>query len=83
MTDLIVGAINYDLKLSSGVILRGDKYKRRFLEHFKNNIGVKNFADEGFKSYNFNIFVDKDVRKRLPLCPQNKAGNPIEKGPSS
>ena len=78
LTDLIVGAINYDLKLATGVILRGDKYKRRFLEYFKENLGMKdkNFLDR-FKNYMFNIFVDKDVKKRLPLEYKN------EKGPSS
>jgi hypothetical protein len=78
LTDLIVGAINYDLKLATGVILRGDKYKRRFLEYFKENLGIKdkNFLG-GFRNYMFNIFVDKDVKKRLPLEYKN------EKGPSS
>jgi len=78
LTDLIVGAINYDLKLSTSVILRGDKYKRRFLEYFKENLGIKdkNFL-EGFRNYMFNIFVDKDVKRRLLLEYKN------EKGPSS
>ena len=78
LTDLIVGSINYDLKLSTGVILRGDKYKRRFLVYFKECLGIKdkNFL-EGFRNYMFNIFVDKDVKRRLPLEYKN------EKGPSS
>jgi hypothetical protein len=78
LSDLIIGAINYDLKLASGVILNGDKYKKRFLEYFKENLGIKdkNFL-EGFRNYMFNIFVDKDVKKRLPLEYKN------EKGPSS
>lgn len=78
LTDLIVGAINYDLKLSTGIILKGDKYKRRFLEYFKENLGIKdkNFLD-GFRNYMFNIFVDKDAKQRLPLKYRN------EKGPSS
>jgi len=77
VADLIVGAINYDLKLSTGVILRGDKHKRRFLEHFKQNLGIKdkNFIG-GFKNYMFNIFVDKDVKRRLPL---NSIGRSKEK----
>jgi hypothetical protein len=40
LADLLVGAINYDLKLSTKVILSGDKYKRRFLEYFKENLGI-------------------------------------------
>lgn len=72
IADLIVGAINYDLKLSTNIILRGDKYKRRFLEYFKEMVGLKgkNFAD-GFRSHMFNIFVDKDVKQRLPLIAKN------------
>lgn len=67
LADLIVGAINYDLKLSTKVILIGDKYKKRFLEHFKTNLGVKKFIDNGFRNYMFNIFIDKDAKQRLPL----------------
>jgi hypothetical protein len=78
LADLMIGAINYDLKLSTGVISRGDKYKRRFLEYFKENLGIKdkNFIN-GFRNYMFNIFVDKDTKQRLPLQYQN------EKEPSS
>jgi len=82
LADLIIGAINYDLKLASGVILQGDKYKRRFLEHLKSNLGIgdKNFLelDKGFRNYNFNIFVDKDAKERLQLSKEDK-----EKEPSS
>ncbi len=66
LADLMVGAINYDLKMSTNLIISGDKYKRRFLEYFKNNVGISTFSS-GFKSYNFNVFVDKDIKKRLPL----------------
>lgn len=67
VADLMVGAINYDLKLSTKLILSGDKYKRRFLEYFKTNIGLQNesFVTEGFKNHMFNIFIDKDVKQRL------------------
>lgn len=81
LADLVVGAINYDLKLSTGIILKGDKYKRRFLEYFKENVGVQDFIS-GFKNYLFNIFVDKDIKQRLPL-PNSKIINTNEKGPSS
>ncbi len=74
LVDLMIGAINYNLKLETGIIFRGDKYKRRFVEHFKNNLGVKSFID-GFKNFSFNIFVDKDVKRRLSTT--------IEKRPSS
>jgi len=66
VADLMIGAINYDLKLTTGIILHGDKYKKRLLAHFKNNLGVKEFIS-GFKSKSFNVFVDKDAKQRLPL----------------
>ena len=68
LADLIIGTINYDLKLSTGLILRGDKYKRRLLQYFKRKIGIKDFID-GFHKKPFNIFVDKDVKIRLTLSP--------------
>lgn len=73
LADLLVGAINYDLKLSTKIILSGDKYKRRFLEYFKEMVGIKdkNFMD-GFKSHMFNIFVDKDIKQILPLISETK-----------
>ncbi|MDD2753701.1 MAG: DUF3800 domain-containing protein [Candidatus Portnoybacteria bacterium] len=80
IADLIVGAISYDLKLSTNLILSGDKYKRRFLEYLKNNAGAKEFMN-GFKSYNFNVFVDKDIRRRLPIIALDVVEN--EKRPSS
>jgi len=71
LADLMVGAINYDLKLSSKIILTGDKYKKRFLEYFKENIGIggKTFLEleKGFRNHMFNIFIDKDAKQRLPL----------------
>lgn len=68
VADLLVGAINYDLKLSTNIILSGDKYKRRFLEYFKEMLGLKDksFVDS-FRNHIFNIFVDKDIKQRLPL----------------
>lgn len=69
LADLIVGAINYDLKLSAKVIISGDKYKRRFLEYFKENLGIRDRVfldlDGGFRNYLFNIFIDKDAKRRL------------------
>ena len=66
VTDLLIGAINYDLKLSTNIITKGDKYKRRFVEYLKIKIGTKELIN-GFKNHMFNIFVDKDVTKRLPI----------------
>ena len=33
---------------------------------FKTNLGAKEFI-QGFRNYNSNIFVDKDIKQRLPL----------------
>jgi len=66
LTDLIIGAINYDLKLSLGIIQNGDKYKKRFLAYFKKNLGADSQSlIEGFRNYIFNIFVDKDIKKEM------------------
>jgi hypothetical protein len=75
VVDLIIGAISYDLKLSSEVIKTGSKYKRRLLEHFKSNLGATDFTS-GFRNRNFNIFVDKDIKTRPSFITN-------EKGPSS
>jgi len=75
LVDLIIGAISYDLKTEVGSIKGGDKYKKELLEFLKTNLGTKTFVD-GFRNRNFNIFVDKDMKQRLPL-------NINEKEPSS
>lgn len=77
LADLIVGAINYDIKLTVGAV-RGDKYKIEFLNHLKACSGTDTFF-QGFRNYVFNIFVDKDATQRLPLKPSEHN----EKGPSS
>ncbi len=60
----------------------GDKYKLEFLNFFKQSLGAKDFLD-GFKNYKFNIFVDKDVKNRLPLKFKSPEPNKNEKEPSS
>lgn len=52
-----------------------DIYKLELLKFLKENLGKCEFID-GFKNRNFNIFVDKDMKSRLPF-------NTNEKGPSS
>ncbi len=73
IADLIVGAISYDLKLSTNIILKGDKYKKNFLKYLKEMIGLENnnFIT-GFRSHMFNIFVDKDIKQRLPFVEGDK-----------
>lgn len=65
IVDLFIGAINYDLKMITGVVQNGDKNKKELVKFIKENLGVKNFTD-GFRSKKFNIFVDKDLKLRLP-----------------
>jgi len=62
LVDLLIGIITYDLKLATGVILKGDKHKRRLVEYFKNKLKISNLIS-GFRNHNFNIFVDKDLKK--------------------
>ena len=96
VVDLMVGAITYDLKFATGLIQRGDKYKRRFLEYFRSKLSVPHFVGRFRKNLmfvnssgiqvtcGFNIFVDKDIQKRLPAV-QAEGAELIqnEKGPSS
>jgi len=63
VVDLIIGAINYDLKLCFGLVT-GDKNKIAFVKHFKKRLGIAGFID-GFRDRKFNVFVDKDVKQRL------------------
>ena len=66
IVDLFIGAINYDLKIETGVIKKGDKNKKKFVKFIKDNLGIKSFIG-GFRSRTFNIFVDKDMNQRLPI----------------
>jgi hypothetical protein len=68
LVDLFIGAITYDVKLSTGIV-SGDKYKIELVNYLKKNLGVDNFINNGFRNRNFNIFIDKDIKKRLTgLC---------------
>jgi len=75
LVDLVIGAISYDLKLATGVIKSGSKYKRQLSEFLRQGLGTDNFLN-GFRNRHFNIFVDKDAKQRLPLGEN-------EKGPST
>ncbi len=58
LTDLLVGSITYDLKLSDSIV-PGSAAKIEVLKYLKENIGAEAFKD-GFKSRHFNIFVEND-----------------------
>lgn len=64
LADLMVGAINYDLKISTGIVKKGDRNKKKFLQYFKDNLGANSFIN-GFGNYIFNISVDKNIQHRL------------------
>ena len=75
LVDLIIGAISYDLKISTVAIKGDSKYKIELLKYLKQNLGTDSFLS-GFRNRDFNIFVDKNMKLRLLI-----KGN--EKGPSS
>lgn len=77
VTDLLIGSITYDLKFKTGLV-SGDKYKLELVDYLKEKLGATNFID-GFRNYNFNIFVEKDCGELL----ENKESVINEKRPSS
>ena len=63
VVDLLIGIVNYDLKMQYGLTPKPSPYKKELVEHFKKQIGLASFCD-GFRNRSFNIFVDKDSKKR-------------------
>ncbi|KKS54984.1 MAG: hypothetical protein UV20_C0028G0007 [Candidatus Magasanikbacteria bacterium GW2011_GWA2_42_32] len=57
LTDLLIGAITYDIKLKKGLV-PGSSYKIELVEYLKAKLGADSFV-KGFKNHNFNVFVDK------------------------
>lgn len=64
MVDLVIGTINYDLKIAYGTIPGDNKYKKELVDFLKTNLGTTDFKD-GFRNRHFNIFVDKDSKTRV------------------
>ncbi len=54
LTDLLIGSINYELLLKETIIDKPSLYKGKFIEKFKENLGVKTLTDS-FRNYAFNI----------------------------
>ncbi|HNU89767.1 MAG TPA: DUF3800 domain-containing protein [bacterium] len=54
LTDLLIGSINYELLLKEKIIDKPSLYKGKFIEKFKENLGVKTLTDS-FRNYAFNI----------------------------
>ncbi|MFA6397233.1 MAG: DUF3800 domain-containing protein [Candidatus Paceibacterota bacterium] len=83
VVDLIIGAISYDLKVKVGAIKGNSECKMEFLKLLKENLGSDDLLN-GFRNRNFNIFVDKDMKTRLPLENNDNLEDEVnEKGPSS
>jgi len=82
IVDLMIGAINYDLKLTTGLTKSGDRHKRQFVDYLKSKLEVRDFLNygNGFRNRGFNIFIDKSVMERTSLDYQD-CGK--EKRPSS
>src|SRR3990167_9576883 len=57
LTDLLIGAITYDIKFKKGLV-PGSSYKIELVEYLKAKLGADSFV-KGFKNHNFNVFVDK------------------------
>jgi hypothetical protein len=76
VTDLLIGAITYNLKMKAGLV-SGDKNKIKLVEYLKEKISAVDFVN-GFKNDCFNIFVEKDNGKIVD-CKNLDS----EKGPSS
>lgn len=78
VADLMIGCVNYELKVVTGVAEQVSPHKMQIVELFKENLGATTFI-EGFKNYNFNIFVDQDIKIRMPKKPvaqeSNKTGD--------
>ncbi len=80
LTDLLIGAITYDIKFKKGLVT-GSKCKLELVDYLKEKLGADTFVN-GFKNYNFNLFVDKTDHF---IGAQNKEGRneANEKGLSS
>ncbi len=68
LADLLIGCINYDLKIASGVAEAVSPAKAELMNYFKSKLGASDFMS-GYKKSPFNIFVDKDIKLRKPNSP--------------
>lgn len=62
LADLLIGSINYELLLKDGVIKKASKNKGKFINRFKENLGVDTLT-ESFRNYSFNIRHHSDDEK--------------------
>ncbi|MCD6528155.1 hypothetical protein J7K44_00720 [bacterium] len=59
---MLIGSINYELLLKEKIIDKPSLYKGRFVEKFKENLGVKALTDS-FRNYAFNIHYHHNDNK--------------------
>lgn len=57
LVDLLIGAVSYDIKFKKGLV-SGSKHKIELVDYLKSKLGANTFVN-GFKNYNFSLFVDK------------------------
>lgn len=73
LTDLLIGAITYDIKFKKGLV-SGSKYKLEIVNYLKSKLGTDTLV-KGFKNHNFNIFVDKTDHINVPeINDKNEKG---------
>ena len=66
LADILIGSINYELLINTGVIPGVSVAKKQLINKFKEYLGVKSLT-ENFRNYNFNIhhhFKDSDEMKK-------------------
>lgn len=65
MTDLLVGAINYELLLKDGVLKKYSRNKKKFIKYLKQHLGVEDLT-QNFRTNRFNIRFhhDSDINKK-------------------
>ncbi len=80
ITDLLIGAITYDIKFKKGLVT-GSKYKLELVDCLKNKLGTNSFL-KGFKNHSFSIFVDKTNHLNTLKTEKNNVES-NEKGLSS
>ncbi len=81
MTDLMLGAILYDLKKQSGLIKDQNTYKRKFLNFLYQKLNIKKsfFINSlGFKTRNYILSGDK-IRATIFDSKRSKAGKFVNK----
>lgn len=59
VVDLLIGCVTYDVKVSAR-LLKGSPHKMELVNYLKEKLGADTFAN-GFKNYNFNAFVEREV----------------------